>query len=69
MVSSTRNPESRVLVINEVSERLQISPRTLRRLVATGRFPAGRRIGPRLLRWTEEDVRAFLDRSKQHVAG
>jgi excisionase family DNA binding protein len=69
MVTAAMGLISRALPRAEVALRLGVSERTLARLVASGEFPAGRRIGPRLIRWTEQDVTEYLDGCKQSVAG
>lgn len=44
----------------EVGAFVQLTPRTLRRLVLEGRFPAPIRIAKRAIRWKAADVFAWL---------
>jgi predicted DNA-binding transcriptional regulator AlpA len=45
----------------EIAALAGISVRAFQRLVAAGRFPAGKRLGERLIRWPAVAVREFLD--------
>ena len=47
--------------INAAAERLGVSPKTIRRLISSGRLPASR-IGERLIRLSVADVDAVLTR-------
>jgi predicted site-specific integrase-resolvase len=51
----------------EAAERLDISPRTVRRYCAAGLLD-GRRVGPKLIKVTEASVRALLDAGKDKAA-
>ncbi len=61
--SPAPRPEpDRLLTRSEVAARLDITPRSLDRWVAAGRFPGPRRNGRRWSRWDARDVEAFLER-------
>lgn len=49
------------LTVRQVARRLDISPRTVWRWVAVGRFPAPLRIGPKFVRWRRDDLERYLD--------
>jgi excisionase family DNA binding protein len=49
------------LTIDQVAERLNLSKRTVNRLISDGVFPRPVKIG-RLSRWVPEDIRNFLNK-------
>jgi len=54
------SPEDRLfMTAEEVCEQLQITPRTLRNLVLTGRFPAGHHYSARTVRWKRALVESY----------
>lgn len=68
MPDETPNPVERpgggmdnLLTLAEAAERLSVSVRTVRRLIAYGYLP-GYRVGPRVLRVHEDDVTAAVRR-------
>lgn len=56
-----------LMTTEEAAERVGMSPRSIRYLVADGRLKA-RYLGPRggIVRFTEEDLMAYLDSSGKH---
>jgi predicted DNA-binding transcriptional regulator AlpA len=58
--------ESELLTVAQVLERLQISRPTLRRWCDLGLFPRPLAAGPRLLRWVQADIDAWIAREPQH---
>lgn len=51
------------LTVNEVAERLSVSPRTVRRWIANGDLPAYK-VGPSYVRVREADLGSFMRRIK-----
>ncbi|MHC4226401.1 MAG: helix-turn-helix transcriptional regulator [Planctomycetota bacterium] len=49
----------RLLTIKQVSDRLQCSTRTVRRISSEGKLPKPLRVG-RLIRWRESDITFFV---------
>jgi predicted DNA-binding transcriptional regulator AlpA len=50
----------RALTIHEVSNVVQLSPATVRRLVRANKFPAPARFSPRRPRWLASQVEAWM---------
>ena len=50
----------RALTIGQVAERLSISTTTVREWAANGTLPPPRATGPKLLRWLESELDAWL---------
>jgi len=53
---------SRLLTRADLSERLNMSMRTISRMLSAGELPPPARFG-RLVRWRESDIEEFIDRS------
>ena len=53
---------TRLLAVTDVAERLGLSPKTVRRFIASQQLPV-HRLG-RALRVSEEDLAAFVDRRR-----
>lgn len=51
----------RMLTYEDAARRLHISPRTLRRMVDRGEFPAPVRVSARSVRFSLAEVDAYLD--------
>lgn len=47
------------LTFRDVCERLRIGSTTLYRWIHTEGFPAGKKLGPRAVRWSESDIREW----------
>jgi excisionase family DNA binding protein len=52
---------TRLLTRADLSERLQISKRTISRMLSSGELPRPAKIG-RLVRWRESDIAQFIER-------
>lgn len=52
---------TRLITKSEVCERLGVSRSTLHRWMDAGAFPAPRQIGPRAVRWPEDQVNDWID--------
>lgn len=61
MSKSVPRPTRRFLAISDVAASLSCSPKTVRRMIATGYLTAYR-VGPHSIRIDERDVDAFLRR-------
>ena len=58
---------TRLLTRKDLSERLQISPRTISRMTCDGRLPKPLMLG-RSVRWAEAEIEAwFQDTARRHV--
>ncbi len=58
---------SPLLTMDDVCERLRVSPRTIRRWLREGKFPQPIRLGDAPnspLRWPEEDIQQWLDQRR-----
>jgi len=53
-----------LLTVEELCELLNISSRTVYRMVAEGRLPPPLRLSHRVARWHEEDVFAWLEKER-----
>lgn len=53
--------DSKLLKVKEVAILLNIAPRTVWRLSATGELPAPVRIGTRIVRWRFTDIERHID--------
>lgn len=58
---------SMLLTRREVIEIIDVSPRTLGVMLKEGRFPQPVRIGPKIHRWPESVVRAWLAQKVQEA--
>ena len=54
--------ELKLMPIDTVCDTVGVSPATLYRLIAAGRFPAPVKIGVRAARWRSDEVRAHIER-------
>lgn len=64
---SLDGPEKDLLTIREVAEYLRLTTKTLRRLVAEGKFFAPVEVSPGVKLWTAEDVAVYRAwRERQH---
>jgi excisionase family DNA binding protein len=54
-----------LLTVEEVGLLLQVRPSTVRRLVKRGQLPAPLRLNQRVMRWSKEEVRRFVDREAE----
>ena len=52
----------KLIPIDTVCQTVGVSPATLYRLIAAGRFPAPIKIGVRAARWRSDEVRAHIER-------
>ena len=53
------NPPARLLRLQDVADRVALSPRMVQKIAAVGAFPAPVRVG-RAVRWRESDVTAWI---------
>jgi len=58
-----------LLTVRDVAHLLNVSPRTVWRLVSTGDLPRPIRLGPRTCRWRPADVARLVDESSQNRKG
>ena len=61
-VTTTRRPRTRLLTVQDVAADLQLSTKTIRRLIERGELPV-HRVG-RTVRISEEDLLVFTARTK-----
>lgn len=61
-IESTKTEGTWLLTRGDLSERLNVSKRTISRMLSAGELPRPVRIG-RLVRWRESDIEEFIDRS------
>jgi len=61
-VTTTRRPRTRLLTVQDVAADLQLSTKTIRRLIERGELPV-HRVG-RTVRISEEDLLVFTARAK-----
>lgn len=52
---------SKLLTDTQVAPILNVKPSTLRKWRLTGEGPTFRRLGPRIVRYFEDDVKAYLE--------
>lgn len=60
MELTNNSPEKLLLKIGEVAEMLQISPRSVKRLVNAGELPGPQRYG-RSTRWPKKEIEAHVE--------
>lgn len=60
MTQTHTEDSTRLLTRADLSERLQISKRTISRMLSSGELPRPAKIG-RLVRWREVDVARFIE--------
>jgi predicted DNA-binding transcriptional regulator AlpA len=60
----TLTAELTLLSASEIATILGVDRRTFFRWVARGQFPRGIRRGQRWVRWTQDDLRGYLDQLK-----
>ena len=54
------NVSERLLTVHDASNLLDLVVRTVWRLHSAGKLPAGVRVGPRAVRWRQEEVEMFV---------
>ena len=54
-------PLDRLLTIKQIEDQIGISRSTIYRRMQEGRFPKPKRIGPRATRWSESEIKVWLD--------
>lgn len=57
----------RLLKTRDVATLLGVSTETVLRWHRSGKLPGGRRLGSNVLRWDEDELRAWLDGTRTNV--
>jgi excisionase family DNA binding protein len=55
---------AKFLTEKDLAELLGVSTRTVRRMEADGRIPRGKRIGQRIVRWSESTINTWFEKRR-----